>query len=168
MHSKNNFIRPYTSTDTSVIIVNTQNRVSYDIVAFNVNSTYVPPKSNCIIVKMRGSNNKPRIDFSSHSEALEALGIFQVAINLLKNNTNVNVPQNIITYVENMFSNYSMVFRQEQAINLWEVEHELSRYPSVMVLNDNMEVIEGEIRYISEAEIVVEFNSNISGWVFLN
>lgn len=58
----------------------------------------------------------------------------------------------------------------EQAIasDTWEIEHNLNKKPSIMVVDTADTVIEGAENYIDENNVVIHFNSAIKGKAYLN
>ena len=51
---------------------------------------------------------------------------------------------------------------------LWTITHNLGKYPSVTIVDDNNEVVIGAIDYKSTNQVAVSFNSPFDGCAFLN
>ena len=51
---------------------------------------------------------------------------------------------------------------------VWVINHELGRYPSVNVVDSAGTLVLGDIKYISENEIQVSFTAAFAGKVYLN
>jgi hypothetical protein len=62
--------------------------------------------------------------------------------------------------------NYAHI--QSVASNEWSVEHNLSKIPSVTVLDENGEEIFGEIVYTDINNLSIKFNSELTGSAHLN
>lgn len=50
----------------------------------------------------------------------------------------------------------------------WNIDHNLGKYPSVTLVNDDNVVIEGKVKYDSESHITVTFTTPQSGRAYLN
>lgn len=72
-----------------------------------------------------------------------------------------------LTALENQDKNF--VFEQAIASDTWVIEHNLSKYPSVMVVDSAGNAqIPDEIQYNSENKITVTFISAFAGTAYLN
>lgn len=172
LHEKDTFIRDYSPGDTLVIIQDVNDKVTYEIKPWHVNSMYVRPTSESIIVKQKGSDYTPKINFETHSEALEALTYLQTAVDLMKGVVD-NIPDEIKDYIDNqimiVIESGKFAFRQSFSSENWNVlEHGMDKKPSVTITDDNFEVIEGWVQYTDDDNIEVKFNVHLTGWVFLN
>ena len=66
-------------------------------------------------------------------------------------------------------SDKNFVFEQGTASQVWEIQHNLNKYPSVFILDSSGNVqIPDEITYISENEIILTFIAPFAGKVVLN
>lgn len=54
------------------------------------------------------------------------------------------------------------------ASDLWVVTHNLGMYPNVTVVDSTKTPIIGEVTYVSENQLVIRFNTKVSGTVYLN
>lgn len=52
--------------------------------------------------------------------------------------------------------------------NIWEIEHNLGKYPSVTVVDTANNVIYGEILYIDTNNVKVTFSADVTGRAYLN
>lgn len=61
-------------------------------------------------------------------------------------------------------------FNYEQTVSsaIWEIEHNLGRYPSVTVVDSAGTVVYGDITYINENTIKLTFSGEFSGKAYLN
>lgn len=50
----------------------------------------------------------------------------------------------------------------------WIIPHGLGKYPSVTVIDDGDNVVYGDIKYITNNELMVSFNGAFSGKAYLN
>lgn len=60
------------------------------------------------------------------------------------------------------------VFTQILPATAWLIEHNLNRFPSVVVVNINNIVMYGNIIYIDENNVRIEFSAGFSGKAYLN
>lgn len=60
------------------------------------------------------------------------------------------------------------VHTQSVAATLWEIQHNLNKYPSCTVVDSAGTVVVGEIEYVSKQLIRLRFTAPFSGRAFLN
>ena len=65
-------------------------------------------------------------------------------------------------------SSISEVFEFTTAATTWTIEHNLGIYPSITTVDDNGEVIVGEVTYTDDDTITVVFSEDVSGYAYLN
>ena len=59
-------------------------------------------------------------------------------------------------------------FDQAAAATTWDINHNLGKFPSVTVINNNNIVINGEVTYIDNNNIQLNFSAGFSGKAYLN
>ena len=64
------------------------------------------------------------------------------------------------------FSTYT--HNQIPALAEWDVVHNLSCYPSVSIVDTGGNVVHGDIKYISENELIITFSNAFSGKAYIN
>lgn len=57
---------------------------------------------------------------------------------------------------------------QPVAANEWTVQHNLDKYPSVQVINDDGRIITGEVQHVDVNNLVVRFEFQLTGSVNCN
>lgn len=62
----------------------------------------------------------------------------------------------------------NFVFNQNVASNIWEVNHNLNKFPSVTVVDSGKNIVIGEVLYINENYLQISFSSPFSGTAYLN
>ena len=62
----------------------------------------------------------------------------------------------------------NFVFNQNVASNLWEISHNLNKFPSVSVVDSGNNIVIGEVVYIDENNLQVVFTAPFSGKAYLN
>jgi len=83
------------------------------------------------------------------------------------------------TLVENEFYDFAVftlasqgaptfIFTQGVAATTWDITHNLGKFPSVSVINNNNIVINGEVTYIDNNNIQLNFSAGFSGKAYLN
>ena len=59
-------------------------------------------------------------------------------------------------------------FVQRSSADVWEIEHDLGKMPSVTVVDSGGNVVVGEVSYLSASKIVIKFAGAFSGMAYLN
>jgi hypothetical protein len=62
----------------------------------------------------------------------------------------------------------TFVFTQGVAATTWNIQHNLGKFPSVSVINNNNVVINGEVTYIDNNNVQLNFSAGFSGKAYLN
>lgn len=62
----------------------------------------------------------------------------------------------------------TFVFNQTYNSNTWMIQHNLSKFPSVSVVDENNHLIISDVEYIDENNIILHFSDAISGIAYLN
>lgn len=62
----------------------------------------------------------------------------------------------------------NFVFSQNVASDLWEINHNLNKFPSVTVVDSGNNIVIGEVTYINENSLQIIFTSPFSGSAYLN
>ena len=62
----------------------------------------------------------------------------------------------------------TFVYNQATSSDVWEIEHNLDKYPSVTVVDSGGSVVVGEIVYINKNNVRITFTSAFSGKAYLN
>ena len=62
----------------------------------------------------------------------------------------------------------TFIFTQAVAATTWNIQHNLGKFPSVSVINNNNIVINGEVTYIDNNNVQLNFSAGFSGKAYLN
>ena len=62
----------------------------------------------------------------------------------------------------------TFIYNQATSSDVWEIEHNLDKYPSVTVVDSGGSVVVGEIVYIDKNNVRITFTSAFSGKAYLN
>ncbi|WP_443863221.1 hypothetical protein [Fusobacterium ulcerans] len=65
-------------------------------------------------------------------------------------------------------SDKNYIYKQTEAKDVWVINHDLEKYPSVIIVDDNNIVIVGEIEYMNKNQVIIRFNKNKTGKAILN
>ena len=65
-------------------------------------------------------------------------------------------------------SDLTFVFTQGVPATVWNIQHNLGKFPSVSVINNNNVVINGEVTYIDNNNVQLNFSAGFSGKAYLN
>lgn len=65
-------------------------------------------------------------------------------------------------------SDKTFVYEQMSASDVWMVEHDLDKYPSVTVVDSAGSIVVGDVEYNSTNTITLTFTSAFSGTAYLN
>ena len=62
----------------------------------------------------------------------------------------------------------TFVFTQGVPATTWNIQHDLLKFPSVSVINNNNVVINGEVTYIDNNNVQLNFSAGFTGKAYLN
>ncbi|MHA2084024.1 MAG: hypothetical protein ACXABD_09740 [Candidatus Thorarchaeota archaeon] len=123
--------------------------------------------------------NKELCDWKNSSSskivvATETPGVFVepiASVNIIASKSCPTIPSNVCTIVDlaNIIAKagtYSECF--EIAADSWVITHNLGRYPSVTVVDNNNKVVVGDIQYNNTNTITISFDKAFVGCAFLN
>jgi len=65
-------------------------------------------------------------------------------------------------------SDKTFVFTQAVPNTVWNITHSLDKFPSVSVINNNNIIINGEVTYIDNNNVQLNFSAGFSGKAYLN
>lgn len=78
-----------------------------------------------------------------------------------------DVDRNFITQLEKD-NLYGYVHEQIKASKTWVIVHNLGKHPSVSVVDSSGKLVIGQLKYINENNVTLEFISEFSGQAYLN
>jgi hypothetical protein len=62
----------------------------------------------------------------------------------------------------------NFVFNQAVPSTTWYIVHNLNKFPSVTVVNINNVTMYGDVKYINENELQIDFSAGFSGKAYIN
>lgn len=68
----------------------------------------------------------------------------------------------------NIVSDKTFVYNQATSADVWEIAHNLDKYPAVTVVDSGGSVVIGEVVYIDKNNIRITFASAFSGKAYFN
>lgn len=68
----------------------------------------------------------------------------------------------------NIVEDKNFIFTQNNAVNIWVIDHNLNKYPNVSIVDSAGTVVTGDIKYDSLNRVTVSFKSGFKGRAFLN
>lgn len=68
----------------------------------------------------------------------------------------------------NIIEDKNFIFNQNVASDLWIIKHDLNKFPAVSVVDSGNNVVIGEVTYIDENNLQINFSSPFSGSAYLN
>lgn len=60
------------------------------------------------------------------------------------------------------------IHNQIKSSNVWTIQHNLDKYPSVIIVDSSNSVVIGDITFIDKNSIIVSFVAEFSGKAYLN
>ena len=95
-----------------------------------------------------------------------------VNVNRPSYGVNVTVPTNTSINLDVAKSSSGgdkfFLFKQNVPSDVWEIKHNLNKYPSVTVVDSGESVVVGEVTYIDNNNLVISFIGSFSGKAYLN
>jgi hypothetical protein len=73
-----------------------------------------------------------------------------------------------VTFTVASITDKTFDFIQAVPSKVWNINHNLDKYPSVSVVNNNDVLMHGEVTYIDKNNLIVSFSAGFSGKAFLN
>jgi hypothetical protein len=71
-------------------------------------------------------------------------------------------------YVEGRLARLTYVHRQDVPADVWEIRHDLGKFPSVEIVDSANQVVHGDLEHVSPNKVVARFSHKFSGRAFLN
>lgn len=60
------------------------------------------------------------------------------------------------------------IYEQAIASDIWNITHNLKKYPAVTIIDSAENEVMGAIQYINENQLTISFNAAFSGKAYLN
>jgi hypothetical protein len=70
--------------------------------------------------------------------------------------------------IDGVETDKNFVFTQGTASTTWNIQHDLNKFPSVSVVNNNNVLMYGETTYVDTNNLTINFSAGFSGKAYLN
>ena len=62
----------------------------------------------------------------------------------------------------------TFTFTQGAPATVWNIQHDLEKFPSVSVINNNDIIVNGQVEYIDNNNLTITFSAAFTGKAYLN
>ena len=80
-------------------------------------------------------------------------------------NTDINIT---VEQMASIYADKHYIHNQIKSSNVWTIQHNLNKYPSVIIVDSSDNVVIGDISFIDKNSIIVSFMAEFSGKAYLN
>ena len=124
--------------------------------------------NNILISEQNNINNFGHFTIASYT--LKAGNVYTLALTPLAGNGNFDINKfyDFALFTLTTQGTPTFIFEQAVAATTWDINHNLGKFPSVTVINNNNIVINGEVTYIDTNNIQLNFSAGFSGKAYLN
>ena len=100
-------------------------------------------------------------------------GVYTLALTLVSVGSNGILNENIfydfaVFTLSSGLADKTFVYEQIGPATTWNIPHNLGKFPSVSVVNNNNIIINGEVTYIDNNNVQLNFSAGFSGKAYLN
>ena len=108
--------------------------------------------------------------FTIDSYAQKTPGVYTLTLTSLTGNGNFDVNKfyDFALFTLSSQGAPTFVFTQGVPATTWNIQHNLGKFPSVSVINNNNIVINGEVTYIDNNNVQLNFSAGFTGKAYLN
>ena len=148
-----------TTMDLSTLDVSSANTIAF--------LTYLVG-NNILISEQNDINNFGHFTIDSYVQ--KTPDVYTLTLTSLTGNGNFDVDKFYDFAVFTLSSQGAPTFEftQAAAATTWNIQHNLGKFPSVSVINNNNIVINGEVTYIDNNNVQLNFSAGFSGKAYLN
>ncbi len=80
-------------------------------------------------------------------------------------NTDINIT---VEQMASIYADKHYIHNQIKSSDVWTIQHNLDKYPSVIIVDSSNSVVIGDITFIDKNSIIVSFVAEFSGKAYLN
>lgn len=139
---------------------------------FNLNPSIVSGGSfNVSIGTKDGFNVGFSTDQKNFSGGMGVVNATSTNYNDLANKPSINgiaLVGNKTSEELNITSDKNYVYTQAVADSVWEVQHNLNKYPSITIVDSADNVVIGDVVYIDMNNVIITFAASFSGKAYFN
>ena len=124
--------------------------------------------NNILISEQNDINNFGHFTIDSYVQ--KTPGVYTLTLTSLTGNGNFDTDKFYDFAVFTLSSQGAPTFEFTQGVpaTTWNIQHNLGKFPSVSVINNNNIVINGEVTYINNNNVQLNFSAGFSGKAYLN
>lgn len=123
--------------------------------------------NNILISEQNDINNFGHFTIDSYVQ--KTADVYTLTLTSLTGNGNFDVDKFYDFAVFTLSSpDKTFEFTQGQPATTWNIQHNLNKFPSVSIINNNNVVINGEVTYIDNNNVQLNFSAGFSGKAYLN
>jgi hypothetical protein len=124
--------------------------------------------NNILISEQNDINNFGHFTIDSYVQ--KTPGVYTLTLTSLTGNGNFDTDKfyDFAVFTLSSQGAPTFVFTQAAAATTWNIQHNLGKFPSVSVINNNNIVINGEVTYIDNNNVQLNFSAGFSGKAYLN
>ena len=147
---------------------------TYALTNKEVHTFYDTPLTGSTVLVTNAENPKDWAIYlwnSSTQNVLEPL-FYDISLTYISGNGNLVVDNDyfisLLGYDVSGNTDKTFVFSQGVPSSQWIIQHNLNKFPSVSVVNNNNIVINGEVTYIDTNNVQLDFSAGFAGKAYLN
>jgi hypothetical protein len=124
--------------------------------------------NNILISEQNDINNFGHFTIDSYVQITP--GVYTLALTPIAGNGNFDVDKfyDFAVFTLSSQGAPTFVFTQGIPATTWNIQHNLAKFPSVSVINNNDVVINGEVTYIDNNNVQLNFSAGFTGKAYLN
>ena len=124
--------------------------------------------NNILISEQNDINNFGHFTINSYIQ--KTPNVYTLTLTSLKGNGNFDVDKFYDFAVFTLSSQGvpTFIFTQGVPATTWNIQHDLGKFPSVSVINNNNVIINGEVTYIDNNNVQLNFSAGFTGKAYLN
>jgi len=125
-------------------------------------------KYEVVIFKATNPNIFGHFRFESFTVDTENPGYYDVNLGLIYSNGTLEKDEFYAISMLGVGTDKHYMHDQDSASAIWSVTHNLYKYPSVTVVDSGENIVYGDVAYINDTQLTINFTSAFSGKAYLN